>query len=247
MKVKSLLFNKPVYLGAAILDISKTLMYDFHYEYIKPKYGDKARLLFTDTDSLMYAIQTDDFYDDIKADVEEKFDTSNYPEVHESGIKTGVNKKVIGMFKDEAGGKLITDFVGLRAKLYSYKLDGDDVKKCKGVKGAVVKNCISYDDYLSCLMASKKVRSYRKEGINVKDDAISVDSSLLSGNVDLDDVMKAHNEANVYRGMTVFRSHKHNIYTEKVNKVALSADDDKRVILDDGIHTLAYGHKNSLE
>ena len=102
MKKTKLVFNKPVYLGMCILDLSKTLMYDFHYNYIKRKYGDKAKLLFTDTDSLMYEIQTEDFYKDISADVKYRFDTSDYPPNHPSGF----NKKVLGMFKDEAGVKL---------------------------------------------------------------------------------------------------------------------------------------------
>ena len=112
-------------------------MYDFHYKYIKEKYGDKAKLLFTDTDSLMYEIQTEDFYEDIAGDVGKWFDTSEYPEG--LPIRTGVNKKVIGMFKDEACGKQIEEFVGLRAKLYSYKMAGEEHKKCKGVKKNVVK------------------------------------------------------------------------------------------------------------
>src|SRR5579872_738094 len=105
------------------------LMYDFHYNYIKEKYGSKAKLLFTDTDSLMYEIETEDFYADISVDIELKFDTSDYPKDHPSGIKTGVNKKVIGMFKDEACGKQIEKFVGLRAKLDSYKLADEEHKK----------------------------------------------------------------------------------------------------------------------
>ena len=105
MKKTSLTMNKPVYLGMCILDLSKTIMYDFHYQYIKPKYGAKAKLLFTDTDSLMYEIETEDFYKDISKDVKDRFDTSDYPENHPSGIPTGINKKVLGMFKDEAAGK----------------------------------------------------------------------------------------------------------------------------------------------
>ena len=142
MKKPSLTMNKPVYLGMCILDLSKTLMFEFHYNYIKKKYGDKAKLLFTDTDSLMYKIQMEDFYKDIK-NVKDRFDTSDYPPNHPSGIPTGCNKKVLGMFKDEAGGKIIDEFVGLRAKLYSYKmLKGKESKKCKGVKKLVVKNSI---------------------------------------------------------------------------------------------------------
>ena len=107
MKKTKLTFNKPVYLGMCILDLSKILMFDFHYNYIKQKYGDKAKLLFTDTDSLMYEIQTEDFYKDISKGVKDRFDTSDYPPNHSSGIPSGFNKKVIGMFKDEAMGIII--------------------------------------------------------------------------------------------------------------------------------------------
>ena len=131
-KKTRLKFDKPVYLGMCILDISKTLMYDFHYNYIKRKYGGKATLLFTDTDSLMYEIETKDFYKDISADVRRRFDTSDYPPDHPSGVPSIFNKKVLGAFKDEAAGEVIDEFVELRAKLYSYKmLEGEESKKCK--------------------------------------------------------------------------------------------------------------------
>jgi len=132
MKTPELVFNKPVYLGASIWDLSKTLMYDFHDNYIKKKFRSKANLLFTDTDSLCYEIETEDFYKDISADVQEKFDTSNVTPNHPSGIPTGINKKVPGMFKDEAGGEIIDEFVGLRAKLYAIKkLDGEEEKSVR--------------------------------------------------------------------------------------------------------------------
>ena len=202
MKRIKLFYNKPIYLGMCILDLSKTLMYDFHYNYLKNKYRDRAKLLFTDTDSLAYEIKTVDFYADIADDVESRFDTSDYPEDHGSGIMVGVNKKVIGMFKDEAGGKQIDEFVGLRAKLYSYKIHEKENKKCKGVKRNVVEKTITHDDYKNCLFTKTEQ----------------------------------------LRTMNVIRSHLHDIYTEEVNKVALSADDDKRIIMEDGMHTLAYGH-----
>ena len=104
MRKTKLVYDKPIYLGMVILDLSKTLMYDFHYNYIENKYGDKAKLLLTDTDSLANEIQTEDFYVDIAGDVEKRFDTIDYPKNHPSGIETGVNKKVVGMFKDEAAG-----------------------------------------------------------------------------------------------------------------------------------------------
>jgi hypothetical protein len=203
MRKTKLYYDKPIYLGMCILDLSKTLMYDFHYNYIKSKYNDKAKLLFTDTDSLAYEIKTEDFYADIAGDVEQLFDTSDYPKDHPSGIKTGVNKKVIGMFKDEAAGKQIEEFVGLRAKLYSYKMfEGKENKKCKGVKKNVVENTITHNDYYNTLFSRK----------------------------------------DQYRTMNVIRSYGHEMYTEHINKIALSSNDDKRVIQEDGIHTLAYGH-----
>ena len=203
MKKTKLVFDKPVYLGMRILDLSKTSMYDFHYNYIKPKYGDKAKLLFTDTDSLMYEIQTEDFYKDISQDVKDRFYTSDYLPNHPSGIPSGFNKKVLGMFKDEVGGEIIDEFVGLRAKLYSFKmLEGVESKKCKGVKKLVVKKSIMHEDYKNCLFTGKEQ----------------------------------------LRKMNVIRSHKHDIYTEEVNKVALRPSDDKRHILKYGVRTLALGH-----
>ena len=159
MKKTEVDFNKPIYVGQAILDISKTLMFDFHYNYITKKYGGKAELLFTDTDSLMYLIQTQDVYKDFRKDVKRKFDTSeNFPENHPSGIKTGVNKKVIGKFKDEAAGKQITHFIGLRPKLYSYKIEEQGEKrKAKGVKKNVIKKSFSFDDYKKCLFTEETV------------------------------------------------------------------------------------------
>ena len=203
MKKTSLLMNKPVYLGACILDLSKTIMYDFHYNYIKPMYKDKAKLLFTDTDSLMYEIETEDFYKDISGDVKNRFDTSDYPDNHPSGIPTGINKKVLGMFKDEATGKIIKEFVGLRAKLYSYKMfEGEESKKCKGVKKQVVEKSITHEDYKTCLFTGKEQ----------------------------------------LRKLNIIKSYEHEVYTEEVNKVALSSEDDKRYIMSDGIHTMAWGH-----
>ena len=203
MKKTSLTMNKPVYLGMCILDLSKTLMFDFHYNYIKPKYGSKAKLLFTDTDSFLYEIQTEDFYKDISEDVKDRFDTSEYREGHPSGIPTGINKKVLGMFKDETAGKVIKEFVGLRAKLYSYKMDeGEENKRCKGIKKAVVAKSIRHEDYKKCLQTGKEQ----------------------------------------LRRQTIIRSYEHNLYLEEVNKIALSAADDKRYLLKDSYDTLAWGH-----
>ena len=127
--------KKPMYLDMSILDISKTLIYDFWYNYIKPKYGDRAKLCCMDTDSFVIRIKTEDFYKDIAGDVERWFDTSNYDENDKRPLPIGKNKKVIGLFKDELGGKIITEFVALRAKAYAYLMDyGSEHKKRKEQK-----------------------------------------------------------------------------------------------------------------
>ena len=209
MKRTEVYFNKPVYVGQAILDLSKILMFDFHYNYIREKYKGvspgvegacRAELLFTDTDSLLYLIHTDDFYKDISRDIKTHFDTSDYPPDHPSGILTGVNKKVIGLFKDEVAGRQITHFVGLRLKLYSFKVEGGGItKKCKGVKKNVVKREISFEDYNQCLFSGEKQM----------------------------------------KSMKIIRSENHDIYSKEVNKIALSNDDDKRTVMEDNVHTLA--------
>ena len=124
--------NKPIYLGQAILDVSKTYMYEFWYDYIKPKYYD--------TDSFVINIKTDDFYKDNANDVEKWFDTSNCDKNDKRPLPIGNNKKVQSLFKDELGGKIMTEFCALRAKTYAYELDDDtEHKKTKGTKKSVIK------------------------------------------------------------------------------------------------------------
>ena len=110
--------NKPIYLGLSILEINKTLMYKFWYDYMKPKYANNVKLCYMDTDSFIMNIKTNDFYKDISNDVENGFDTSNY-EVKRP-LPTGKSKKVIGLMKDELGGKITAEFVTLRPKTYSF-------------------------------------------------------------------------------------------------------------------------------
>ena len=112
MKKNKLRMNKPIYLGLSILEISKTLMYEFWYDYMKPKYNNNVKLCYTDTDSFIINIKTNDFYEDISSNVENRFDTSNYKV--KRLLPMGKNKKVIGLMKDELGGKIITEFVALR-------------------------------------------------------------------------------------------------------------------------------------
>ena len=138
MKKTKVKMNKPIYLGLSILEISKTLMYEFWYDYMKPKYNDNVKLCYMDTDSFIINVKTNDFYEDIVSDVENRFDTSNY-EVNRP-LPTGKNKKVIGLMKDELGGKIITKFVTLRPKIYSFLTDdGKEGKKAKGTKKCVIK------------------------------------------------------------------------------------------------------------
>ena len=158
-KIK-VVMNKPVYLGQAILDLSKTIMYEFHYDYMKRKYADdKLTLCYMDTDSLIYDIETDDFYKDIADNVESKFDTSGY--VPDQPLPIGLNKKVIGLMKDELGGGIMTELVTLRPKMYAYKEGGSESKKHKGIKKCVIKKTISFDDYKACLFSGEA--SYRSQ------------------------------------------------------------------------------------
>ena len=194
--------NKPIYLGQAILDISKTLMYEFWYDYIKPKYGDKARLCYMDTDSFVMDIKTDDFYKDINNDVDKWFDTSNYDKNDNRPLEIGKNKKLIGKFKDELGGKVMTEFCALTAKAFAYKLDDDtEMKKAKSTKKCIVKRELAFKNYMDSLF----------------------------------------NEEVIIRSQQRFRSDHHRVYSEEVNKIALSSNEDKRLQTFDKVTTFPYG------
>ena len=193
--------NKPIYLRLSILDISKILLYEFWYDYMKPKYVKRVKLCYMDTNSFVMNI-TNDFYKDIANDVETRFDMPNY-EVNRP-LPTGKNKKVIGLMKDELGGKIITEFVTLRPKTYSYLTDdGKEDKKAKGTKKCVIKRMIKFNDYKNCLLKDKVLLKSQQRLI----------------------------------------SKKHDVYTEDINKIALSNDDDKRIVSSDKITSYPYGYK----
>ena len=200
-KIK-VVMNKPVYLAQSILDLSKFVMYEFHYDYMIRKYNPRnIKLYYMDTDSLVYHIKMDDFYADIAEDVKTRFDTS----AHRSDrpLPVGLNKNVIGLMKDEMCGEIMEEFVALRPKLYSYrKLGGVEDKKCKGIKKGVVKRTLTFEDYKNCLFK----------------------------------------QSHLYRSQMMFRLIKHDVHMIKVNKLALSTDDDKRIIGEDGISTKARGY-----
>ena len=205
---------KPLYLGMSILDISKTLMYEFWYGYIRPKYGDKAKLCYTDTDSFFIHTKTEDFVEDISNDVERYFDTSNYDKNDKRPLPIGQNKKVPGPFKDELEGKIVTEVLALRAKTYAYLIDGyDDViddkikiinKKAKRKKKCLIKRKAIFKNYKDCLFDNETI----------------------------------------LRSQQRFKSYYHKVYIEGVNKIALSSDDDKILQAFDGIETYPYGITN---
>ena len=188
-----------------ILDLSKLVRYEFHYDYMRHKYDSQnLQLCYMDMHSFVYHIHMDDFYADIAEDVPVRSDTS----AHQSDrqLPVGLNKKVIGLMKDEMGGEIMEEFISLRPKLYSHrKSGGSEGKKCKGIKKNVIKKSIMFEDYKDCLFK----KSY------------------------------------VYRSQMLFRSFKHDIQTIEVNKLALSSDNDKRILGEDGISTKARRHCGS--
>lgn len=151
MKKTSIYYNKPIYLGIVILEMSKYLIYDFHYNYMLKKYPNPGQLTlcYKDTDAFIYDIKTEDHYKDIVDDLH-KFDTSDYAPDNPYGLPL-VNKKVLGLMKDENKGKIMRRFGGLRSKLYSTQLNiGDERKKAKGIKRNVVEK-LRFFDYKNCL------------------------------------------------------------------------------------------------
>ena len=169
MKKSKVKMNKPIYLGLSILEISKTLMYEFWYDYMKLKYSNNVKLCYMDTDSFIINIKTNDFYQDISNDVENRFDTSNY-EVNRP-LPTGKNKKIIGLMKDELGGKIITEFVTLRTKTYSFLTDdGKEDKKAKGTKKCVIKKKTKFNDYKRCLFSDEVILKSQQRFISKKHD-----------------------------------------------------------------------------
>ena len=200
MKKTKVKMNKPIYLGLLILKISKILIYEFWYDYMKPKYGDNVKLCYMDTDSFITHIKTEDFYKDIADDVEKRFDTSNY-EV-DRPLPTGKNKKVIGLMKDELGGRIMIEFVASGPKTYSYLTDdSEEDKRPKGTKKCVTKRRLKFSDYKDCLL----------------------------------------NNEIMLKSQQRFKNERHDVYTEEINKIALSSNDNKRLQTFDRITSYPYG------
>ena len=152
-KVKeTLTLTRPAYVGMCIVDLSKTLMYDFHYNYIKKKYNNRARLLFTDTDSLTYEIEAEDVYKDFWNDKDMLIIAIIQRARHI------IAKKIIGKFKDEACGIPISEFIGLKSKMYSCVKDNEKGgRTAKGIKKNVIKNNIKHEDYKNTLTNNEQM------------------------------------------------------------------------------------------
>ena len=170
MKKTKVKMIKPVYIGLPILEISKTLMYEFWYDYMKPKYGDNVKLYYMDTDSFIIPIKTEDFYKDIADDAEKRFDTSKYDDECDKQLPKGKNKTLIGLMKDELGGeKIMTKFIALTPKSYSYLMDnGGSDKKAKGTKKFGIKLRRKFNDYKDCLLNNEIILNHKKD-LRVKD------------------------------------------------------------------------------
>ena len=197
-KVK-VVMNKPVYLGQAILDLSKIAMYEFHYNYMKSKYSDdKLKLCYMDTDSLIYEIETSNFYEDIAGNVENRFNTSGYK--NNRPLPVSKNKKVIGSMKDELEGDIMTEFVTLRPKMYSYRVGKEELQKCKGIKKCVVWKMISFEDYKKCLFEGEV--SYRSQIMlrSLKHEVKTLEVNKLSLSRDNDKRMTVDGVASFARG-----------------------------------------------
>ena len=275
MHKSRLLLNKPVYTGMTILDKSKILMYDFFYNHLKKQYGEKCELLYTDTDSLLLEIKTEDVYKDTERN-KSFYDTSDYPEDHPLFSK--VNKKVLGKMKDECAGIPISEYVGLRSKMYSVMTEGKSEKRIEKLKKEFPETEIK-----ECNCEGKKVQTIMAKDAELVKEIMKKDAELVKKTdhpkarvlqccnmikIDETNVRKAkgvkknvikkqikHEQykqalfknEQMWHGMKMLRSDGHEIYGIHVNKISLSPFDSKRWIADDGVNTKAYGYNNQME
>lgn len=199
---EKIVFDKPIYVGLAILELSKWLLYEIHFDHMCAKFGKNINLCYQDTDSFIWEIKTFDLYNDLKS-MNYLFDTSDYPPNHD--LHSMENKKKIGKLKDETMSVPIKGFVGLRPKLYALKFGDKVQKKAKGVKKSAVR-ALGYEDYVNTLR-------YRKD---------------------------------FYTSFQKIGSKLHEVYTFNITKKSLSFNDDKRIILENGVDTRPYGYFESI-
>ena len=196
--------NKPSYIGQAILDLSKIVMYEFYYDYLKAKYRDKVKLCYMDTDSFIIHILTEDFYKDISNDVNKWFDTSGYSKDTNKPVTSGIDKKVLNMFKDELGDDIMIESTNVRAKLYACTRQDTnnsilEKKKAKGTKKCITKKELTHQDFKDAVINNKTT------------------------------ICTQHK----------IRSYTHQVFTEGVNKIAISLNDDKRIRINNNT-TMTY-------
>ena len=207
-------FNKPIFLGAVILETSKLHMYQFWYEHLKNKYNNKVELIYTDTDSYIIYVETDYIYKDMLND-KNLYDFSEYPENHPNYDVT--NNKVLMKFKDEMKSLIITEFIGLKPKMYSFNyIDNTEINE----------NDIKYDEYNKIIL-NKHIHKGVKESINLKHDEYK---------------RSLYKEELIYKEFYNLQLNKQNIYLDKINKIALNPFESKRYWIDD-INSLPYGYK----
>ena len=275
MHKSRLLLNKPVYTGMTILDKSKILMYDFFYNHLKKQYGEKCELLYTDTDSLLLEIKTEDVYKDTEKN-KSFYDTSDYPKEHP--LHSTVNKKVLGKMKDECAGIPISEYVGLRSKMYSVMTEGKSEQRIEKLKKEFPETEIK-----ECSCKGKKVQAIMAKDADLVKEIMKKDAEFVKKTdhpkarvlqccnmikIDETNVRKAkgvkknvikkqikHEQykkvlfknEQMWHGMKMLRSDGHEIYGIHVNKISLSPFDSKRWIADNGVNTRAYGYNNQIE
>ena len=222
------IFNKPIYMGAVILEISKLHMYQFWYDHLKVKYGNKIKLIYTDTDSFVIGVETDDIYKDMYEDGH-LYNFSDYPKDHPN--YNVVNKKVYGIFKDDLNGKILTEFTADKPKMYSYEyIDNylDMLKNCEPDEYELIKSKMRSNEYIDNYTILNK---NKHKGIK-----ISVD---LKHN----EYKRAlYKEELIYKNFYYSKLNKQKIYLDKINKIALNPFDSKRHWIDN-INSVPYGYK----
>ena len=207
-------FNKPIYLGACILETSKLNMYQFWYDHLKNKYNNNVELIYTDTDSFIIQVETDDIYNDMFED-KNLYDFSEYPKDHPNYDIT--NKKVLMKFKDEMKSLVITEFIGLKPKMYSFNYINNSTE--------INENDIKYDDYNNIIL-NKNIHKGVKESISLKHDEYK---------------RSLYKEELIYKEFYNLQLNKQNIYLDKIKKIALNPFESKRYWIDN-INSLPYGY-----
>ncbi|XP_060882134.1 uncharacterized protein LOC132953814 [Metopolophium dirhodum] len=254
-------FCKPIYIGFTVLELSKVLMYGFHYDVMKRHYGDKIDLLYTDTDSLFYRVTTNDFYDDCinNSNLMRFMDTSNLLKDHK--CYSTARKRIPGLFKNETNARTVYEYVALRAKSYAYDVEEEVTIRAKGVMRHVIRNHLTFAEHKRCMFADVDDGAESDECDDEFDanmgKMIAVDSALKA-------VAQIHRNASTsatnspstthpshfycympftpYRENVSIQSFKHEMRTIRTMKLVLNRADDKRHVLPDNISTYAHGH-----